>query len=163
MIKILFPLLAIVLGATAGLAAGFYFKPPPIEDVETAEEKKDGSDSPSIDEEVDPKATRDYVKMANQFVVPVVKDEKVTALIALSLSIEVMPGTGDSISAREPKIRDSLLRVLFNYAALEGFDGAFTDGERLDALRSFLKEAAIRDGSESITDILILEIAKQEI
>ena len=64
----------------------------------------------------------EYVKLSNQFVVPVVKGKTVVSLVVLSLSLEVPEGQKDAVFRREPKLRDSFLQVLFDHANIGGFD-----------------------------------------
>ena len=101
----------------------------------------------------EPDLAREYVKMNNQFVVPVVNSESVQALVVLSLSLEVPAGQKDSIYSREPKLRDSFLQVMFDHANVGGFDGEFTNANNLDVLRNALREAAQKDMGEQISDV----------
>ena len=67
------------------------------------------------------------------------------------------------IYAIEPKLRDALLRVLFDHAHIGGFDGAFTESGRLSLLRVGLLEAAQATLGPVVTDILITDIVRQEV
>ena len=101
--------------------------------------------------------------MNNQFVVPIVADDRVAAMVVLALSIEVPSGMSDIVFRREPKLRDSFLQVLFDHANMGGFDGAFTSAEVLGRLRTALREVAEKDlGRDVARDILIVEIARQD-
>lgn len=158
--KKILPLVLLLIGTGAGVGAGIFLRPevaPP--EVETEEEKVKvelGEPEASID------LTREYVKMSNQFVVPIVNGDLVQGLAVLSLSLEVPAGQKDSIYAREPKLRDSFLQVLFDHANVGGFDGAFTNANNLAVLRGALREAAQKAMGEQVTDVLIVEIARQD-
>ena len=104
-----------------------------------------------------------YLRLQNQFVVPIVKDELVRALVVLSLSLETDPDTVETIYSREPKLRDAFLRVLFDHSHIGGFDGAFTESGRLSVLRVALLEAAQSTVGREVTDILITDIVRQEL
>ena len=104
----------------------------------------------------------EYVKMNNQFVVPVVEEGRVTAMVVLSLSLEVTTGSTEAIYAREPRLRDAFLQVLFDHANVGGFSGSFTDGANLVVLRNSLKESAILTMGTVVTDVLITDIARQD-
>jgi hypothetical protein len=80
----------------------------------------------------------------------------------MALSIEIELGYRDEIFRKEPKLRDSFLQVLFDHANVGGFRGAFTDNNTLDVLRASLRDVAIRDAGPHVTDVLILEIARQD-
>ena len=161
MIKKLIPLVLLLVGAGAGVGAGIFLRPAP----EAVAEDPDAEQTMSVDtEKAEEKSVLDheYVKMSNQFVVPVVKGANVQALVVLSLSVEVPAGQKEAIYTHEPKLRDSFLQVLFDHANVGGFDGAFTNANNLDVLRGALREVAYRDMGEQITDVLIVEIARQD-
>lgn len=166
----LLPVILAILGIGAGIGAGLYFKPAPevAEETQTAEAclptenmDADASSLPMRSPPVDP-ATREYVRLNNQFVVPVVSDDRVTALVVLSLSVEVVKGQSQSVFDREPKLRDLFLQVLFNHANIGGFQGAFTDRSNMMALRRNLREAGASVLGDLISDVLITDIARQD-
>ena len=104
----------------------------------------------------------EYVKMNNQFVIPVVERSRVAAMVVLSLSLEVEPGNTEAVYQREPKLRDAFLQILFDHANTGGFSGTFTDGSNLVVLRNSLKEAAVQVLGKAVTDVLITDIARQD-
>ncbi len=105
----------------------------------------------------------EYAKLNNQFVVPIVKDTVVVALVVLALSVEVVEGSKEAVFLREPKLRDSFLQVLFDHANVGGFDWAFTSADNLSVLRRALREAGQKDlGDDVLNDVLIIEIARQD-
>jgi hypothetical protein len=104
----------------------------------------------------------DYVKLNNQFVVPVVKDGRVASLVVMSLSVEVALGGRDDVFTREPKLRDVFLQVLFEHANAGGFDGNFTSGLNMAALRSGLLASAQKVLGSGVSDVLIQDIARQD-
>lgn len=157
--KKLLPILLLLLGSGAGVGAGIFLRPAPEPADEIAET------GPAEVEEAPAAETNgpsEYVKMSNQFVVPVVDHDKVTALVVLSLSVEVSLGQKEAVYAKEPKIRDSFLQVLFDHANIGGFDGAFTNANNLDVLRGALREIAQKDVGDQVIDVLIVEIARQD-
>jgi hypothetical protein len=88
--------------------------------------------------------------------------ERVTGLVVASLSIEINSGGTELVYAREPKLRDVFLQVMFDHANIGGFDGAFTAGERMDILRSALLDAARSVLGKDVSEVLITEIARQD-
>lgn len=155
MIRKLLPILLALLGAGGGVGIGFVLRPVP-------EITEEGAKAEEHTEEVDPASQPEYVKMNNQFVVPVVEDGKVAAMVILSLSLEVKHGTSEAAFSKEPKLRDMFLRVLFDHANAGGFRGSFTDGANLVLLRGALKEAAQSVLDQDVTDVLINEIMRQD-
>jgi len=163
--KLLIPLFLVLFGVGGGAAAGFFLKPTAEEHTgqetgaKTAETAPDKTKKP-----VDPtKATHEYVRMNNQFVVPIVQDERVASLVVLSLSVEVNAGQTELVYNLEPKLRDTFLQVLFDHANVGGFRGAFTNSSNLDVLRQALFAAGKKVMGDTITDVLIVEIARQDV
>lgn len=165
MIKKLLPIILLLVGTGAGAGAGLFLRPPPPEP-EMAGEMADDAAMKKMEEEKkeeEPLASElEYIKMSNQFVVPIVEDGIVASLIVMSLSLEVLPGQAQAVFAREPKLRDSFLKVMFDHANFGGFSGTFTDVTLLEDLRKALREVAFRDLGELVTDVLITEIARQD-
>jgi hypothetical protein len=165
MLKKILPIVFLLIGSGVGVGAGMALRPAPevVEEemgekehaAEVVEEEPYGPDNPAPE--------MDYVKLTNQFVVPIVKDRAVVALVVLALSLEVPIGSKEAVFRREPKLRDSFLQVLFDHANLGGFDGAFTDAKNLDVLRNALREIGQKEmGVDIVKDVLILEIARQD-
>ncbi|SPH19354.1 hypothetical protein ASD8599_00079 [Ascidiaceihabitans donghaensis] len=159
--KKLLPLILLLVGSGAGVGAGVFMRPPPPEMTEEeaqihAEKQKE------LESESEEPPTSEYVKLSNQFVVPIVNDERVNAMVVMSLSIEVEAGQRDAVFLREPKLRDSFLQVLFDHANIGGFDGEFTSARNLAILRQALVEIARKDMGDTVTDVLIQEIARQD-
>jgi hypothetical protein len=180
MLKKLMPIVLLLMGSGAGVGAGIFLRPPATlvdevgshegggTNVTTDEDSKEGTHSAKVatdghhDENGDGSGL-EYVKLNNQFVVPIVKDRRVTALVVMGLSLGVPEGNKDIVYQREPKVRDSILQVLFDHANVGGFDGAFTDAGMMEGLRRALREVAQRDlGRDAVKDVLILEIARQD-
>lgn len=104
----------------------------------------------------------EFVKMNNQFVVPIIRSEHVGALVILSLTLEVKTGDSEAVFTAEPKLRDSFLQVLFDYANADGFDGAFTQSGRMARLRKALAEPARVILGDMFVDVLIVDIVRQD-
>lgn len=162
----LLPVILALIGTAAGVGAGLFLFPPKS-DVQMAAPCGDADAHPQTaapkPEEEETEPTTEFVKLSNQFVIPVVSGERVRSLVVMSLSIEVPVGQTDAVHSREPKLRDSFLQVLFDHANLGGFDGAFTRSDNLDVLRQSLREAAARTLGDSAADILITDIARQDV
>ncbi|WP_299728758.1 flagellar basal body-associated FliL family protein [uncultured Tateyamaria sp.] len=160
MLSKILPIVLLLIGVGAGVGAGVFLRPE--EKPEPMEESSEKISIQSKEPDVAPELVREYVKMNNQFVVPVVKGDSVQALVVMSLSLEVPAGQKDAIYSREPKLRDSFLQVMFDHSNVGGFDGAFTNANNLDVLRNALREAAQKVMGEQISDVLIVEIARQD-
>jgi len=164
----LIPILLALIGLGAGVGAGLALRP------EAADPQAAGEACPCTCAEQDlpaatanapvsPSTGTDFVRLNNQFVVPVVRSDQISALVVLSLSLEVPTGGSEPIYQREPKLRDRFLQVLFDHANAGGFDGAFTAGSNMELLRTALREVARAELGPSVQDVLITDIARQDI
>jgi len=143
----LLPALPVLLGAAAGAVLGLVLRDPA------------GASAPAP---APGEVARDYVRLNNQFVVPVIEGGEVGALVILSLSIEAVAGASEAVYAREPRLRDAFLRVMFDHANAGGFAGAFTAGGALELLRAALRETARAVLGDIAIDVLIVDIARQD-
>ena len=166
--KFVLPLVMLLIGIGAGVGAGVYMRPSSHEETDIHTEEAPPAEE-AHDTVPNEKHTGygtgevEYVKLNNQFVVPIVKDRDVAAMVVMSLSIEVPAEHKDTVYKREPKLRDSFLRVLFDHANMGGFEGGFTNAANLEPLRTALREIAQKDmGAEIVRDVLILDIARQD-
>ncbi len=172
MLRKILPVLLALVGLGGGVGSGLFLRPSPEagdhaatgESAPTGEHgdtEPEDAEASGHDEEPEAGAP-EYVKMNNQFVVPVVKTGRVAAMVVLSLSLEVDAGNTEAVYQREPKLRDVFLQVLFDHANTGGFSGSFTDGSNLIVLRTSLKEAAALVLGTVVTDVLITDIARQD-
>ena len=167
MIRKLLPVIFLAVGLCAGVGAGIVLAPP---DKGNDTGKKAAEDKPDKDEEAKSKETNkdekasqfEYLKLTKQFVVPVVKNDRISALVVMSLSLEVRPGISEAFYEIEPKLRDGFLQVLFDHANTGGFDGSFTQSGNLSALRQSLLEVAKKDLGEDVSSVLIMSVARQD-
>lgn len=163
MLKKILPIVLLLIGTGAGVGAGMALRPAPEPAApQEAEAPKEAEKAEPYGPD-NPAPMMEYAKLNNQFVVPIIKDREVAALVVLSLSMEVTEGNKDVVFQREPKLRDSFLGVLFDHANMGGFEGAFTDANNIAVLRNALREVAQKDmGKDVASDVLILEIARQD-
>lgn len=155
--KKLLPIIIIVICVAGGAGAGFFLRPEPeiVEidpDAEIVEEEEEEVQDDNIA----------FVKLNNQFVVPIVKEDKVRALVVMSITLQTDTDSSEGLYEKEPKVRDAFLRVLFDHAYGGGFDGAFTTSPTLEALRHALLEAAHSEIGKEVHDVLITDIVRQD-
>ena len=167
----LLPILLVVVGTSSGIGAGLALKPeakapddnhdcvaPP--DTEQADIAKT---APSAEKATPENTAFDYVKLNNQFVVPVVSENRVSSLVVLSISLEVTAGQTEPVYQMEPKVRDALLSVLFDHANAGGFNGTFTNANDMIILRDALREVAKKTLGGVVSDVLITDIVRQDV
>lgn len=169
--KKLLPIIMLLVGVGAGVGAGIALKPepaPPAEDAEMAEgaeyDEKSAAKKEMKEEAADgPPSGREYVKLVDQFIIPVVNDSSVTSLILVTLTLEVASGATESVFQAEPRIRGALLQAMFDHANIGGFNGAFTNSSKLEPLRQTFVDVARSVYGEDIYDVLIVQITRQDV
>lgn len=178
--RLLLPVLLALAGLGAGVGAGLALRPPAGAEPSAEDPAKAGDAAGDAAGEAaggaaapeaaghgraageDAGTGREFVKLNNQFVVPVVGGGRVTALVVLSVSLEVAAGGRESVFAHEPKLRDAFLQVLFAHANAGGFDGNFTAPSALRSLRTGLLEAARTVLGDLVSDVLIIDMMRQD-
>nr|WP_174818437.1 flagellar basal body-associated protein FliL [Ruegeria atlantica] len=161
------PVIFLIVGLGAGIGAGLAFAPAKKPETAVAEEKavkedKAAGKKTGKSKEKGEAKSFEYLKMTKQFVVPVVKDDQIEAMVTLSLSLEANPAITETYYAIEPKLRDGFLQVLFDHANTGGFDGAFTESGNLDVLRKSLLEVARKEFGDDVSKVLILSVNRQD-
>ena len=160
MIRKLLPLILGLLGLCLGAGGGYFLRASrfaPIHDEQPLAQQA----APKAPHGSDAEPLKDYAKLANPFIVPVLVKGRVSSLMVLSLSLEVSAGATPVVDAAEPKLRDAILQVLFDHANFGGFDGSYTDAANLVVLRATLLEAAQSVLGEKVTDVLITDIIRR--
>lgn len=169
--KLILPVILLLVGTGGGVAAGLFLSSPAEEPVEEAMlapcgPLTEGGEAAPIETAATSEAAStgtEFARLSNQFVVPVVTDEQVQALVVVSLSVEVPLGTQALVFDQEPKLRDAFLQVLFDHSNLGGFDGQFTASSNMRNLRTALRNAAREAIGDQILDVLILELVRQDV
>lgn len=169
--RLILPLLLALIGAASGIGAGLYLKPAPGQTAAdqgpqagtTPETATAGAEHDDAKPGEEPQAGSEFVRFSDQFIVPVLDDGQVGAMVVVSLSLAAPAGRATAILAQEPRLRDAFLQVLFDYANTGGFDGEFTNGNRMDLLRGELRRAGRKLLDDDIADVLITEIARQDV
>lgn len=172
--KKLLPIILALIGLGVGAGAGIALKPDPVmeahgddsecvcaEPVEVDTHETVALET--LDSHGNPVSAFEYVKLNNQFIVPVVEHGKVVALVVMSLSVEVSTGGKEVVYQREPRLQDAFLRVLFAHANTGGFDGNFTSDTKMSDLRGELLEAVTEIIGEYALNVLVTELVRQDL
>lgn len=144
----LLPVLVVLIAVLAGGGAGLWMRP-------------DGAEPPSSGPP--DLAGADFVRMNNQFVVPVIGQGRVVAMVVLSLSIATDPGGSERVFLQEPRLRDAFLQTLFNHANMGGFEGNFIEAGSMTLLRGALRETAQAVLGPLARDVLVVDIVRQDL
>ena len=169
--KIVLPMLLAILGFVGGAGAGWWMKPPedePLHCIGQDGEELVGEicEETLAEEEADPgeptgAEDSEFLTLDRQFIVPVVSNDRVASMMVLTLNIEVAPGAVEDVFQQEPKLRDALLRALFEHAYTGGFGGDFTNERVMRELRRNLLIAARSVMGDDARDVLVADIIKQ--
>ncbi len=172
MAKLLIPLIFMVAGLGAGIGAGVFLSSSgeaedTLSEQDAAAKTDQQTDAPVAPTERHADASGgspgfEYLKMTKQFVVPVVEDDEIRALVTMSLSLEAKPSVTETFYAIEPKLRDGFLQVLFDHANTGGFDGIFTQSDNLDVLRKSLLEVVRKELGSDVSQVLITSVNRQD-
>ena len=150
MIRKLLPVILGIIGLLVGVGAGYFLRPA-------------AAPAPVAEAvPVDPTLAKEYAKLSNQFVVPVLQKGKIISMVILSLSLEVKNGATPKVYEVEPKLRDAFLQVMFDHSNAGGFSGSYTDGANLLLLRKALLESAKSILADVVSDVLIVDIVRQD-
>lgn len=106
--------------------------------------------------------TNTYLKFKRQFVVPVMKSGAIEALVIVNINLELDEHAPDNVYSFEPKLRDAITRELLGLSNRGVFGDNLTSAESYESIREKLLSASKGVIEEGISDILILDIARQE-
>lgn len=169
--KLLIPILLALVGIVGGAGAGWYLKPAPPEaegicrdsDGTVIEGTDCGADiAGPIAAPADGADASQFIMLDRQFIVPLITDDRVSAMMVLTLNLEVAPGRAESAFRNEPRLRDALLRALFDHAYSGGFSGDFTAEPVVRDLRRNLLDAGRQIVGPGLRNVLIADMIKQE-
>lgn len=166
------PILLALLGLGGGVGAGYVLRPSPDVAHETAPCGDPAADGAEAENEAcaaasepaaEPVGEGVFVKFDQNFVIPLIANGEVAAMVVMNLTLEVDPGLDARVLEREPRIRDRFLRVMLDHAGAGGFDGVFTSNGQIDRLKTALIETANREIGPGLRDVLILDLNKQAV
>lgn len=165
MVRFLIPILLLLVGVGGGVGAGLFLAAP--DTAESTEATGDavpdtGVDDAGGDDPAAPTGNTEFVRLNNQFVVPIVHQGSVRSLVVLALTVEVDSGSNEIVFQQEPRLRDGFLQVMFAHANAGGFDGSFTEAAAMAPLRDALRETAQRVLGDVAHDVLIVDITRQD-
>jgi len=172
--RLILPIILVLLGTGSGVAAGKFLggggpavaeedcAVVPLADAEHAVADDHAAVAESTAEDHPATPGREYARLNNQFVIPIVTNGGVNALVVLSISVEVDAGQKDRVFEVEPLLRDIFLQVLFDHANTGGFDGVFTATATMRNLRLALQRAVEASMPGFVKDVLIVDIVRQD-
>lgn len=104
----------------------------------------------------------EFIKFKRQFVVPVLANDDVQALILLNIGLEVPGDKREDMFRLEPRFRDAFIRELLQLSDAGYFDSELTSPDTYEVLRETLARAAREISDDGISDVLILDLSRQD-
>ncbi|TDL74208.1 flagellar basal body-associated FliL family protein [Palleronia sediminis] len=181
MIAKLLPALLVLAGIGGGVGAGFALRPAPapmaaLPPCGDAPAEPAATDLPAATAQAGPApddsggdapdeapAGGTFLKFDRQFVVPVLQDGRMAAMVVMGVTLELDEATRETAKEREPRLRDRFLRTMLDHANSGGFEGAFTSNGDLGRLRRALLEAGRDEVGPGVSEVLILDLARQDV
>jgi len=157
----LLAILLVPLGLIGGLAGGHFLAPQPEVD-EEEDTTEDAKEAPKKPAKLD-LSNADYAKLDKHFIIPVIEEGTVTALVVITMAIEVEKESRDLVFEHEPKLRAEFLNVFFNHAQSGGFSGVFIHTEAMNDLRGSLNAAAWSVLGDAAHQVLITSLTRQDV
>ncbi|NNC37701.1 MAG: flagellar basal body-associated FliL family protein [Acidimicrobiales bacterium] len=124
--------------------------------------KKDGKDAKGDDGSSYAGGENVYLKFKRQFVVPVMQEGAIEALVIMNLNLEMNDNAPENAYSYEPKLRDAIMRELLALSNAGVFGADLTSAESYEKIRENLLTACQDVIKEGIDNILILDVARQE-
>lgn len=163
MIKKLLPLLSLIVGLGGGGAAAIVLAPAAEKPDEPSTNAVEDSQAKQIPDDHDAQpGDTEIVKLPNQFVIPVILNNRVRAMVILTVALEVQTGAADEVRTLEPKLRDMFLSELFSLAALDGFRDEIISRQTLDLVKRALTERSKEILGKQVVTVLITDMARQD-
>ena len=177
--KLLLPLILLLVGVGSGVGAGFMLRPaptpPPPEagadiasaapcgpvEADHATAAADGPDTAA--QPIEAAAGSEFAALDNAFIVPVMEQDQLVAMMAITLSVEVPVGETAKVFSVEPRLRDQLLQDMFQHSNIGGFSGNYTATDKMRILRQDLLTTARDVLGETALDVLIVDIKRQDV
>jgi len=104
-----------------------------------------------------------YFKFSREFVVPVVSQGRVTSLVILNLNLEADANMSQKLFEMEPKLRDNIMTTLITISNDGKTFESLTDVENYESIRSMVMMNLKSVMSTGIRNVLIMDMAKQDL
>jgi flagellar basal body-associated protein FliL len=104
-----------------------------------------------------------YYKFTREFVVPIIRNGRVSSLVILNLNLEADASMERKLFDMEPKIRDNIMTTLITLSNDGTTFESMTSVKNYEAIRSAVLlnlGSVVKDG---IKNVLIVDLAKQDI
>ena len=104
-----------------------------------------------------------YYKFSREFVIPLMREEQVESLIIMNLNLEVDSSFSGSLFSMEPKLRDNIMTTLIALSNDGRTLDNFSQVESYETIRSLVLQNLNSELGPGILNVLILDMAKQDV
>jgi flagellar basal body-associated protein FliL len=132
---------------------------PDKKDGKDGKDDKDGKDG----KEGDAAPAVIYYKFTREFVVPIIRNGRVSSLVILNLNLEADASMGRKLYDMEPKLRDNIMTTLITLSNDGTTFESMTSVKNYESIRSLVLQNLGSVVKEGITNVLIVDLAKQDI
>ncbi|WP_156945544.1 flagellar basal body-associated FliL family protein [Hyphomonas johnsonii] len=105
----------------------------------------------------------DYFKFSREFVVPIMRDNKVVSLVILNINLEVDSSLSRKLFSMEPKIRDNIMTTLVELSNDGRTLESVANLENYESIRSTVLMNLQKVAPAGIRNVLIVDMAKQDL
>lgn len=104
-----------------------------------------------------------YFKFSREFIVPLMDEKRVRSLVILNINLEADASMSNRLFSMEPKLRDNIMTTLIGLSS-DGYTfQSFNEVESYEAIRSTVLQNVTEITGPGISNVLILDIAKQDL
>ena len=104
-----------------------------------------------------------YYKFSREFVVPIMRGGQVKSLVILHISLETDNATANNLFTEEPKLRDNIMTTLIELSNDGRTLEELTNVSNYETIRSMILMNLNEAISEKIKNVLIVDVAKQDL
>lgn len=102
-----------------------------------------------------------YFEFRREFIVPVLSDGRVDALVIININLEVEPSLSEKLFNMEPKLRDNIMTSLVGLSSESYIFKNITDVQNYETIRSVVLANLRAEVASEIRNVLIMDVAKQ--
>lgn len=104
-----------------------------------------------------------YYKFTREFVVPIIRNGRVSSLVILNLNLEADASISQKLFEMEPKLRDNIMTTLITLSNDGTTFESMTSVENYESIRSMVLSNLKSVVATGINNVLIVDLAKQDI
>lgn len=103
-----------------------------------------------------------YFKFSREFVVPIMRDQRVSSLVIININLESSEDGLSKLFSLEPKLRDNIMTTLIKLSNERGILDSATAYDNYETIRATILKNLGQVSSE-VHNVLILDMAKQDL